>query len=163
MTGAAVTVLGERVVVVRLGGGLSAFRDLCVHRGSALSVGKVVDGDRLECRYHGWTYDREGACVRIPARPGMAIPSKARVRRYDAAEHVGLIWVCLEGPAELPLPEFPQYADPAYHTIKVPTYEWRCGAARRGGWRTSSTSRISRSSTREYSATRRSRRSPATG
>jgi vanillate O-demethylase monooxygenase subunit len=127
----AVTLLGERVVVVRLGGGVSAFRDLCVHRGSALSVGKVINNDQLACSYHGWTYDKEGVCVRIPARPGMSIPSKARVKRYDAAEHVGLIWVCLEGPPELPLPEYPEFADAAYHTIKVPTYDWKCGAARR--------------------------------
>ena len=127
----AVTLLGERVVVVRLGGGVSAFRDLCVHRGSALSVGKVVGTDQLVCSYHGWTYNKDGICTRIPARPGMAIPSKAKVQRYEAVEHVGLIWVCLDGPAELPLPEFPQFDDPAYHTIKVPTYDWRCGAARR--------------------------------
>src|SRR5579862_390747 len=98
-----VTLLGERVVVVRLAGGVSAFRDLCVHRGSALSVGRVIDGDRLECRYHGWTYDKDGACVRIPSRPGMNIPPRARAQRYDAAEHAGLIWVCLDGPAALPL------------------------------------------------------------
>src|SRR5436305_11989874 len=61
-----VTLLGERVAVVRLGGGVSAFRDLCVHRGSALSVGRVIDGDKLMCRYHGWTYDAGGACARIP-------------------------------------------------------------------------------------------------
>jgi phenylpropionate dioxygenase-like ring-hydroxylating dioxygenase large terminal subunit len=127
----AVTLLGERVVVVRLGGGVSAFRDLCVHRGSALSVGKVVNGDQLVCAYHGWTYDKDGACVRIPARPGMHIPPKARVRSFDAAEHVGLVWVCLEGPPELPLPQFAEHADPGYHTTKIPTYDWRCGAARR--------------------------------
>jgi methylxanthine N1-demethylase len=126
-----VTLLGERVVLVRLGGQVTALRDLCVHRGSALSVGRVRDGDTLECRYHGWTYDRDGACVRIPARPGMSIPAKARVQRYQAAEHVGLIWVCLEGPPAMPLPEFPEYADPAYHIIRIPTYDWRCGPARR--------------------------------
>jgi phenylpropionate dioxygenase-like ring-hydroxylating dioxygenase large terminal subunit len=126
-----VTLLGERVVVVRLAGGVSAFRDLCVHRGSALSVGRVIDGDRLECRYHGWTYNAEGACVRIPARPGMNIPPRARAQRYDAAEHAGLIWVCLDGPAALPLPPFPEACDPTYQTMKVPTYDWHCGAARR--------------------------------
>jgi methylxanthine N1-demethylase len=127
----AVTLLGERVVVVRLGGTVAALRDLCIHRGSALSVGKVIDGDKLQCAYHGWTYDGEGRCLRIPARPGMAIPAKARVQRYEAAEHVGLIWVCLEGPPAMPLPEFPEYGDPAYHVIRIPTYDWRCGAARR--------------------------------
>ena len=126
-----VTLLGERVVVVRLAGGVSAFRDLCVHRGSALSVGRVIEGNRLECRYHGWTYDKDGACVRIPARPGMNIPPRARAQRYDAAEHAGLIWVCLDGPAALPLPPYPEASDATYQTMRIPTYDWRCGAARR--------------------------------
>ena len=32
---------------------------------------------------------------RIPARPDLKIPSRARLTAYPAAEHLGLIWVCL--------------------------------------------------------------------
>jgi vanillate O-demethylase monooxygenase subunit len=126
----AATLLGEPLVLARLGGEPVAFRDLCIHRGSALSLGSVKGGN-LVCRYHGWEYDQTGACVRIPARPGSPIPSRARATRYDVVEHIGLLWVCLDGPARLPLPEFPEHFDAAYRTVAIPSYEWNCGAARR--------------------------------
>ena len=40
----AASLLGERLALVRLGGELVAFRDLCVHRGTPLSMGRV-EGD----------------------------------------------------------------------------------------------------------------------
>lgn len=125
-----VTLLGEPIVLARLDGVAVAFRDLCIHRGSALSLGSVK-GTHLVCRYHGWEYDGSGACVRVPALPGKAIPSRARVQRYDVVEHVGLVWVCLDGPAQMPLPQFPERSDPAFRTATIPAYEWNCGAARR--------------------------------
>jgi phenylpropionate dioxygenase-like ring-hydroxylating dioxygenase large terminal subunit len=49
-----VRLLGEDVAVWRDSGGTPhALRDLCIHRGTALSLGRVV-GDRLMCPYHGW-------------------------------------------------------------------------------------------------------------
>ncbi|MQA01841.1 MAG: Rieske 2Fe-2S domain-containing protein [Streptosporangiales bacterium] len=82
---ARVTLLDEAVVVVRMAAGVAAFRDLCVHRGTALSLGKVVD-DELVCPYHGWTYDAGGVCTRIPARHGDNIPRRARLVRHQARE-----------------------------------------------------------------------------
>ena len=40
--------------------------DLCIHRGGALSDGEIK-GDCIMCPYHGWEYNAEGACVKIPA------------------------------------------------------------------------------------------------
>ena len=31
----------------------------------------------------------------------------------------------------MPIPEFPEFADPTYRTIKIPSYDWACSAARR--------------------------------
>ena len=101
------------------------------HRGTALSLGWVEDG-HLVCAYHGWTYDPDGVCTRIPASHGTNIPSKARIVGYRAAEHAGLIWVCLDdGEPAMPLPAFPEWADDAYRKIRIPQYDWHCGAARR--------------------------------
>jgi methylxanthine N1-demethylase len=123
--------LDEALVIVRLEGGVSAFRDLCIHRGSALSLGWVHD-ERLVCAYHGWSYDSTGVCTSIPASHGTNIPRKARLVRYRAVEHAGLIWVCLtEEEPLLPLPAFPQWHDAAFRKIKIPTYDWHCSAARR--------------------------------
>jgi vanillate O-demethylase monooxygenase subunit len=122
--------LGEPVVVVRLAGGVRCFADLCVHRGTALSLGWVEDG-QLRCAYHGWAYGPDGVCTKIPARFGANIPRRARLRPYRVAESAGLIWVCLEDDPIYPIPEFPQAADPAYRIAELPAYEWRTSAARR--------------------------------
>lgn len=130
----AARLLDEPVVLVRLDGHVRAFRDLCVHRGTALSLG-WVEGDCLVCPYHGWTYDSEGTCTRIPASHGTNIPRRARITPYRAVEHAGLIWVCLEtdehGDAAMPLPVFPEWSDDAYRKIRIPQYDWHCSAARR--------------------------------
>ncbi len=121
--------LEEPVVLVRLGGAVRCFADLCVHRGTALSLG-WIEGDELRCAYHGWTYGSDGVCTRIPSRFGDNIPRRARLRPYRVAEANGLIYVCLEEPF-FPLPEFPQYADVGFRVIQVPSYDWDTSAARR--------------------------------
>lgn len=100
------TLLEEDVVAFRTNGQVAVLKDLCIHRGSALSLGQVIDG-RLECAYHGWRYDPTGACVRIPALPeGQPIPRKARVPAYPVREQADLVWVALDEPIA-PFPEWP--------------------------------------------------------
>ena len=126
----AVRLLDEPVVVVRLGDTVVAFKDLCIHRGTALSLGTVIDGE-LQCAYHGWRFDSSGACVRIPSRPDGSIPRKARVEKYACEEAAGLVWVCLEPPALFPLPQYRAWADSDYRTVRIPLYDWNSSAARR--------------------------------
>ena len=46
----------------------------------------------MEYPYHGWTFDGDGKCTRIPAQPPEApIPRKARVDSYPTEERYG--WV----------------------------------------------------------------------
>lgn len=100
------TLLGEHIVAYRDGAGPVAMRDICVHRGAALSLGWIRDG-RLTCPYHGWQYDRSGTCVRIPSRPaGAPIPRAARAQTYRTTERYGLLWVALDEPAA-EVPAFP--------------------------------------------------------
>jgi phenylpropionate dioxygenase-like ring-hydroxylating dioxygenase large terminal subunit len=122
--------LDEELVVVRLGGEVRCFRDLCLHRGTALSLG-WVEGERLRCAYHGWTYDRTGQAVDIPARPELSGHLKVQLTRYPVREKDGLIWVSLVEDPAFPIPEFPEYGDAAYRTVEVPAYDWNCSAARR--------------------------------
>ncbi|WP_139367374.1 aromatic ring-hydroxylating oxygenase subunit alpha [Metabacillus halosaccharovorans] len=94
----AIEILGEKVVVFRTSQGVYAFKDLCIHRGVPLSLGKVVN-DEIICPYHGWTYNSCGTCTRIPALPeGKAIPTKAKTITYYCTEELGFIWVCLGEP-----------------------------------------------------------------
>jgi len=84
---------GEPIVVVRTKTGqLYALEDRCAHRQVPLSQG-VVDGERLRCTYHGWTYDCAGACVNVPyIGPGHARSANG-VRAYPVCEVDGLLFV----------------------------------------------------------------------
>jgi phenylpropionate dioxygenase-like ring-hydroxylating dioxygenase large terminal subunit len=127
---AEVVLLGERLVLARLGGEARCFPNLCVHRGSALSMG-WVEGDQLRCRYHGWTYGPDGVCTSIPGRFGSVIPRRARLHPYLAAERYGLVWVCLEDEPALPIPGFPEADDQGFRVIPGPPYDWAASAHRR--------------------------------
>jgi phenylpropionate dioxygenase-like ring-hydroxylating dioxygenase large terminal subunit len=125
-----VTLMGEKIVLVRLDDEVNAYADLCPHRGTALSLGCVED-NQLRCAYHGWTYQADGRCTSIPARHGSYIPERARLRRYRAAEQAGLIWVCLVDDPIMPIPELPEINDPAYRIVTPAPYDWDCSAPRR--------------------------------
>ncbi len=125
-----VTLLGQHVVLFRTAEGVRALRDLCIHRGAALSLGSVRDG-RIVCPYHGWEYDGSGACVRIPALPAdRPIPPRARAVVHRAEERYGLVWVALEEPVT-PIPAMPGdvHEDPAY-TGEVSVLDWATSAGR---------------------------------
>src|SRR5882724_7727426 len=69
-----VRVLNHDLVLWRSDEGVHAWRDLCVHRGSRLSLGRIYqseEGACVICPYHGWEYASSGKCVRIPAQPSL--------------------------------------------------------------------------------------------
>jgi len=126
----AARLLSEPLVLYRADGRVVAFRDLCIHRGTALSRG-WVEGEYLVCPYHGWAYAPSGACVRIPSLPPeRGIPSKARAQRYHCEERYGLVWVCLEEAPREPIPPFPEWDDPSYRTMVVGPFHWKASAPR---------------------------------
>ena len=130
-TPAAVTLLGEAVVVWRTSDGRAhAMRDLCIHRGTALSLGWVVD-DCLVCPYHAWRYDASGVCVRIPQSAHATIPAKARTPVYRCHERYGLIWVCLgaDEPAYA-LPEISELESGAFKVVNTGPFVWQSDASR---------------------------------
>lgn len=121
--------LDEQIVVFRIRDRVVAFRDLCVHRGTPLSLGRV-EGENLICAYHGWAYAPDGACVRIPSLdPAQGIPRKARATPYLAEERYGIIWVCLDEP-HAPLPDLPELEDARYHTFWLAGGVWETSAGR---------------------------------
>jgi phenylpropionate dioxygenase-like ring-hydroxylating dioxygenase large terminal subunit len=125
------SLLDDHVVGFRDHKGVAAFRDLCIHRGAALSLGWVRDGN-LVCPYHGWQYDRSGACVRIPSRPDEApIPGAARVQAYQVMEKYGLVWVALAD-AVADIPSFPAdvYDAPGWRSFISYRRVWNTSAAR---------------------------------
>src|SRR5262245_18750710 len=65
-------ILGEPVMLGRgPSGQIFALRDICPHRASPLSSGKIVKeaggGETVECPYHGWRFRADGVCAAIPS------------------------------------------------------------------------------------------------
>ena len=90
--------LGQELAVWRSDdGAVNAWVNRCPHRGVRLSVGTNL-GDRLKCRYHGWSYESgSGQCVDRPAHPGEKPPSIVRARAFPCVEESGYVWVRLSG------------------------------------------------------------------
>lgn len=113
-----VTFAGEPIVIVRTATGkLFALEDRCAHRQVPLSAG-VVDGENIQCCYHGWVYDCTGKCVNIPyVGKSESIPKG--VRHYPCREDYGLIFV-FPGDAgkvdAIEFPDIPSWRDKQYKT-----------------------------------------------
>ncbi|MCL4299020.1 MAG: aromatic ring-hydroxylating dioxygenase subunit alpha [Anaerolineae bacterium] len=116
----ATRLLEEDLVLWRLNGRILAWQDLCIHRGTRLSLGKV-EGEAVVCPYHGWTYNAEGRCIRIPAHPDQVPPAKARLKPYKVRERYELVWVSL-GEPDKDIPPFPEWDDPTYHKMLCGPY-----------------------------------------
>lgn len=113
----AVRLLGRDFVLFRdREGRACALRDVCPHRNVPLSLGRCVDG-RLECAYHGWQFDGEGRCAKIPALVG-SLRKNYLAEAFATRERDGLVWL---RPSEAPAlvePEVRLWSDiPGYTTV----------------------------------------------
>ncbi len=125
------SLLGEDLVVYQSGEEIHVLKDLCIHRGTRLSLGHLDDNGCIVCPYHGWRYDTSGKCVHIPSQPddNQRIPSQAKVPRYNSTECYGLVYVALEEPVA-PIPEFPEFFDEEFEVIRTLEQTWEASAAR---------------------------------
>lgn len=121
--------LGVDLVVWRAGEQIMVWRDLCIHRGARLSLGKVTEDGCLMCPYHGWTYNENGRCVHIPAHPNQVPPTKAQTIQFQSQIKYGLIWVTL-GEPEKDIPVFPEWENEAYRNIPSGPYHFNAAAPR---------------------------------
>ena len=71
---------------------VQAWQNQCPHRGMRLSFGQVR-GEQLSCRYHGWEFDQQGQCSRIPSQPDLKPAKTLCVPGYQCIEQAGLIWI----------------------------------------------------------------------
>jgi renierapurpurin 18,18'-hydroxylase len=74
-------------------GRVGALPDRCPHRDMPLSSGSVGFFGELVCGYHGWAWDVDGTCVRIPMSHATMRPAQARLAPFEVAEHGGRVWV----------------------------------------------------------------------
>ena len=128
----AVRVLGEDLVLWRTGDGVRAWKDLCVHRGARLSLGRISpseNGPCVVCPYHGWEYNSAGECVRFPAHPEQTPPARAHLKCFAVQEKYGLVWVCLGKPAGK-IPSFPEGETPGFRLISTGPYNYHAQGPR---------------------------------
>ncbi len=120
--------LGEDLVVWRSAAGVQVWQDLCVHRGTRLSLG-ALHGECLACPYHGWQYNTAGQCVHIPAHPDQAPPTKAVVKTYRSMVHHGFVFATLGEPKHDPA-TFAEWADAGCRKIPCGPYPVKASAPR---------------------------------
>ena len=127
------TLLGEDLVLFRTSDGdVVVFKDLCIHRGTRLSMGEVTAEGNLRCPYHGWEYAATGDASKYRRYPRLRrSPGKARAFTHHAEERYGAVWVALEEPI-LPIPHFPyqEWDDPSWRGFLIDTQDWRSSAGR---------------------------------
>lgn len=89
------TLLGIPMLIGRgADGAVFAMRDFCPHRGIPLSYGKF-DGTEIECCYHGWCFNTQGQCTKIPAltEDSTTDISRIKAQNFRVHERDGLIWI----------------------------------------------------------------------
>lgn len=102
------TICNEKIVFFRgKGGVVAAVEDFCPHRGAALSMGYVQDGN-LVCGYHGLVMGCEGKPVAMPMQRVGGFPC---IKAYPVIERHGFIWV------------WPGQAEKADEAL-IPDLEW---------------------------------------
>jgi 5,5'-dehydrodivanillate O-demethylase len=102
-----VQIMGEQITLYRGESGAAfALEDRCPHRQTMLSLGGV-EGDRIRCFYHGWSFDGAGQCVQQPAEKS-SFAAKVKAVAYPVIEYFGLVFAYL-GPGEPP--EFPRFPE----------------------------------------------------
>jgi phenylpropionate dioxygenase-like ring-hydroxylating dioxygenase large terminal subunit len=77
-----------------------ALLDRCPHRNVPLSAGEVVEG-QLQCSYHGWRFDKGGACRHIPSLIGESDAKARHAQSYPTVEQDGFVWVYSTPRAEI--------------------------------------------------------------
>lgn len=118
------TLLGEPVLIGRDNQSrVFAIQDICPHRGIPLSHGRY-DGAEVECCYHGWRFDRDGVCTKIPSlvETQKFEPGRFKVRDYPVREVQGNIWIymgeeAVDEAALPPVPRVPDFGDATYNMV----------------------------------------------
>lgn len=123
---APVTLLGERLVLFRNPDGtLGLIGRRCPHRGVDLCVGRLEEGG-LRCPFHGWLFDRHGACLEQPAEPeGSNFHTKVRHTAYPVVEHNGIVFAYLGPGTPPPLPGLDCFRAPDSHVFAFKGL-WQC-------------------------------------
>ena len=91
----------------------------CPHMGAHFGYDSHVKGECIECPFHAWLFDKDGACTHIPYQED--IPRKARVRSWPTVERNGMIFIWHHRDGASPgweIPIIEQHGDSAWTAWK---------------------------------------------
>lgn len=109
------TILGEGMLLRRIGGKVYAMRDRCIHRGVKLSE-KVEchTADTISCWYHGFTFRwATGDVVAVFGAPESAAIGTKKIKVYPVEEAKGLVFVFVGDDDQAP-PPLSHHVPPAF-------------------------------------------------
>src|ERR1700685_3962861 len=88
-----VRLLGEDLIAFRDSEGKVGLVDaFCPHRRAPMFFGRNEECG-LRCVYHGWKFDRTGACVDMPSEPPDSLfKTKVTIAAYPVWEGGGMLW-----------------------------------------------------------------------
>ena len=98
-------------------GTATALRDRCPHRFAPLSKGKI-EGDTIQCPYHGLVFNASGQCVRAPLEE--KAPPAIRVQSFPVMERDNIVWFWPGDPAAADpalIADFSYLTSPAYKHV----------------------------------------------
>jgi phenylpropionate dioxygenase-like ring-hydroxylating dioxygenase large terminal subunit len=102
--------LGVPLLIVRqTDGTAAAFLNMCRHRGGKVESAASGSKRLFVCRYHGWSYERDGGTLRhVPFESGFEPIDKrcSGLVRVRTEERHGFVWVTLDGEAAAPVADF---------------------------------------------------------
>ena len=115
---------GRDLVLFRTASGAPRVMDAhCPHLGAHLGVGGRVNGETIQCPFHGWRFEgASGACVEVPYDAIDFIPKRAHTRSYPTIERNQMIWAWhhLEGGEPFyDVPVVPEFDDPDWLPMDV--------------------------------------------
>jgi len=111
-------VLGQELVLFRSAGtkdgknrgNVYILDGYCPHLGAHLGVGGTVQGDCIQCPFHGWQFNGDGKCASIPyCSP---VPEFAKTRSWPVREVNGIIIMWHD----------PEGGEPTWEPIRFPDF-----------------------------------------
>ncbi len=95
----------------------------CPHLGAHLGIGGTVAGTELECPFHGWKFDGDGACTSIPYSE--RVNKKAKLRAYPVIVRNRFVFAWFHPHDTEPqwdIPEMDEVGDPAWTDFYSSSY-----------------------------------------
>ncbi|GMV43344.1 MAG: hypothetical protein AMXMBFR64_50600 [Myxococcales bacterium] len=114
-----VRAFGRELLLLRGASGVvSALDPHCGHLGAHLGDG-TVQGDTVQCPFHGWRWDGQGRCVEVPY--AAKVPGRARIQTTPVKEQNGVILAWSEPDVD-PSFEIPALDEAGWSSTR--TVEW---------------------------------------